>query len=227
MLKPLLVGLAALGLSTITAAASPVEGQHYTVLDTPVRTQVEDGQIEVIEAFWYGCPHCYNLEAPLNAWVAELPEDVTFSRLPATMGDAWVKHAAAYYTAEDLGILEQLHSDFFAAIHEQGRHLTEANDIAAFFSDYGVSEEDVLSTLNSFGVKSQVNQANARMRGMQLMGVPALIVDGRFVVSPSSAGSLDNMPQIAGALIEQVRDERGPVAAADASTTSTEGDSQK
>lgn len=210
MLKSLLIGLAALGLSTVTAAANLVEGQHYTVLDTPVKTQVEDGQIEVTEVFWYGCPHCYSLEAPLNAWVAELPEDVTFNRLPATMGDVWVKHAVAYYAAEDLGILDQVHSDFFTALHEQGEHLTEADDIAAFFSDYGVSEEDALSALNSFGVKSQVNQANARMRGMQLMGVPALVVDGRYVITPRTAGSLDNMPQIAEALIDQVRDERGP-----------------
>ncbi|HSH48034.1 MAG TPA: thiol:disulfide interchange protein DsbA/DsbL [Halomonas sp.] len=208
MLKPLLVGLVTLGLSTITAAANLIEGQHYTVLDTPLKTQVEDGQIEVTVAFWYGCPHCYSLEEPLNAWVAELPEDVSFNRLPATMGDAWIKHAVAYYAAEDLGILEQVHSDFFAALHEQGKRLTDADDIATFFSGYGVSKEDALSALNSFGVKSQVNQANARMRAMQLMGVPALMVDGRYVITPRSAGSLDNMPQIAAALIDQVRSER-------------------
>ncbi|APE30967.1 disulfide bond formation protein DsbA [Halomonas aestuarii] len=208
MLKTLMVALAGLGLSSLVSAAPLVEGEHYKVLDNPVETQVEDGRIEVTEAFWYGCPHCYNLEDPLNAWVAELPEDVAFQRMPATMGGDWNTHAFAFYAAQQLGIGDALHDDFFHAIHEEGRRLNTPDDIAAFFSDYGVSEEEALAALNSFGVKGTVNQAHARMRQMQLMGVPALVVDGRYLVSPSTAGSLDNMPQIAGALVEKVREER-------------------
>ncbi len=208
MFKTLMVALAGLGLSTLASAATLVEGQHYEVLPEAVETRVDDGQIEVTEAFWYGCPHCYNLEDPLNAWVAEQPEDVVFQRLPATMGGDWNQHAMAFYAAQELGILDAVHDDFFDAIHEGGRQLTEADDIAAFFSDYGVSEEEARKALTSFGVKSQVNQAHARMRAMRLMGVPALIIDGRYLVTPSSAGSLDNMPQIADALVEKVREER-------------------
>ncbi|GGX84961.1 thiol:disulfide interchange protein DsbA [Litchfieldella qijiaojingensis] len=206
MFKTLVIALAGLGLSSLASAQSLVEGEHYKVLNEAVPTQVEEGQIEVVEAFWYGCPHCYNLEDPLNAWVAELPEDVTFYRLPATMGGDWNKHASAFYAAQELGILEATHEDFFDAIHQDGRRLTEEEDVADFFSDYGVSEEEARKALNSFGVKSQVNQAHARMRAYELMGVPALIVDGRYVITPSSAGSLENMPQIASALIEKVRD---------------------
>ncbi|MEQ6917964.1 thiol:disulfide interchange protein DsbA/DsbL [Halomonas aquatica] len=208
MLKTLMVALAGLGLSSLVSAAPLVEGQHYTLLDNPVETQVDDGHIEVTEAFWYGCPHCYNLEDPLNAWVAEQPEGVAFQRMPATMGGDWNTHAFAFYAAQQLGILDDLHDDFFHAIHEENRSLTAPDDIAAFFSEYGVSEEEALAALGSFGVKGKVNQAHARMRQMQLMGVPALIVDGRYLVSPSTAGSLDNMPQIAGALVEKVREER-------------------
>ncbi|WP_275286551.1 thiol:disulfide interchange protein DsbA/DsbL [Halomonas elongata] len=208
MLKSLMVALAGLGLSTIATAAPLVEGQHYSTLDEPVKTHVEDGKIEVTEAFWYGCPHCYDLEDTLNAWVDGLPDDVVFERMPATMGGAWNKHAAAFYAARELGIQQDLHADFFDAIHEQDRQLTEPEAVAAFFSDYGVSEDEALEALNSFGVKSQVNQAHARMRNMQLMGVPALIIDGRYVVTPSSAGSLDNMPRIAGDLVDKVREER-------------------
>lgn len=208
MLKSLLVAIAGLGLSTLASAAPLVEGEHYTVLDEPVETQVADDRIEVTEAFWYGCPHCYNLEDPLNAWVAEQPEDVAFQRMPATMGGDWNQHALAFYAAQELDILDAIHDDFFHAIHEDGQSLTEVDDIAAFFSDYGVSEDEARQALTSFGVKSQVNQAHARMRAMQLRGVPALIVDGRYVVTPGQAGSLENMPQIAGALVEQVREER-------------------
>lgn len=208
MFKSLMVAVAGLGLSTLASAADLVAGQDYTVLDEPVKTQVADDKIEVTEAFWYGCPHCYALEDTLNAWVAELPDDVAFQRMPATMGGAWNRHATAFYAAKELGIQQELHSDFFDAIHEQGAQLTDDEDIAAFFGQYGVGEQEALDALGSFGVKSEVNRAHARMRNMQLMGVPALIVDGRYVVTPSTAGSLDNMPPIAGALVEKVREER-------------------
>ncbi|MEC9481879.1 MAG: thiol:disulfide interchange protein DsbA/DsbL [Halomonas sp.] len=207
MLKQWIAVIAGLGLSTL-AMAAPVAGKDYQVLDEAVETSVDDGQIEVTEVFWYGCPHCYNLEDPLNAWVAELPDDVTFQRLPATMGDTWTKHATAFYAAQQLGILDKLHDDFFDAIHQDGRKLTDADDIAKFFSNYGVSEAQAKDALASFGVKSQINRAHAKMRAYQLMGVPALVVDGRYVITPGSAGSLENMPQIAGALIDKVRSER-------------------
>lgn len=208
MMKSLMIALAGLGLSTLAMAANVVEGQHYEVLPEAMETSVEEGQVQVTEVFWYGCPHCYNLEEPLNDWVAEQPDDVVFQRMPATMGGDWNQHAVAFYAAKELGILDEVHDDFFAAIHEEGRSLTDHDDIADFFSDYGVSEEEARQALTSFGVKSQVNQAHARMRAMQIMGVPALVVDGRYLVTPSSAGSLDNMPQIAGALVEKVREER-------------------
>ncbi|MHB0774717.1 thiol:disulfide interchange protein DsbA/DsbL [Halomonas sp. WWR20] len=209
MYKKFLALAAGLAFSSLAMAAAPVAGEDYKVLDEPVKTEAAADQIEVAEVFWYGCPHCYHLEKPLNAWVADLPEDVVFTRIPATMGQVWVKHAAAFYAAKDLGIQQELHSDFFDAIHEQGKQLTSDDEIASFFSQYGVSEDEVHKALSSFGVKSQVNQAHAKIRAYQLMGVPALIVDGRYVITPQSAGSLDNMPQIAQALVDKVRNERG------------------
>lgn len=208
MFKTLMIALAGLGLSTLASAASLVEGEHYEMLPEAIDTSVEEDQIEVREVFWYGCPHCYNLEDPLNAWVAEQPEDVGFMRMPATMGGEWNKHAVAFYAARELGILDDIHDDFFHAIHENGRSLTEVDDVADFFSDYDVSEEEAREALDSFGVRNLVNQANNTMRTMQLRGVPALVVDGRYLVTPSSAGSLENMPQIAGDLVEKVREER-------------------
>lgn len=208
MFKPLMVALMGFTLSSM-ASADLVKGEDYTELDEAVETSIDDRQIAVTEAFWYGCPHCYNLEDPLNEWVAEQPDDVVFTRTPATMGGDWNKHAAAFYAAQELGILDDLHDDFFTAIHENDRSLTEADDIADFFSDYGVSEEEARNALSSFEVKSQVNRAHARMRAYQLTGVPALVVDGRYVITPSSAGGLDAMPDIAGALVEKVREERG------------------
>ncbi|MBD3895412.1 thiol:disulfide interchange protein DsbA/DsbL [Halomonas sp. ML-15] len=213
MFKTLMVAVAGLGLSGLVAAQDVVEGQHYEVLDKAVDTRIDEdmteiSMIEVTEVFWYGCPHCNRLQPSLNAWIEELDEDVAVIHMPATMGGDWNKHAAVYYAAEELGIIDEIHADIFDAIHEQGRSLTDDDDIAAFFSDYGVSEDEAHQALTSFGVRSQVNQAHSRMRAMELMGVPALVVDGRYVVSPSSAGSLENMPQVADALISKVREER-------------------
>lgn len=208
MLKTLMVALAGVGLSAAVSAQELVEGQHYTLLESPVATQVDEGQIEVTEAFWFGCPHCYRLQTPVNEWYETLEDDVSIVHMPATMGGDWNTHATAFYAAESLGIEEDLHADFFDAIHQNGRSLTDADDIAEFFAEYGVTQEEAKQALTAFNVRSEVNKANSRMREMRLMGVPALIVDGRYVVTPSTAGSLENMPRIADALIERVRNER-------------------
>lgn len=208
MFKTLLVALTGLSLSAAVSAQELVEGKDYTLLESPVATQVNEDQIEVTEVFWFGCPHCYRLQTPVNEWYDTLEDDVSVVHMPATMGGNWNTHATAFYAAESLGIEEDLHADFFDAIHQDGRKLTDSDEIAEFFSDYGVSEEDAKKALTSFNVRSDVNKANSRMREMRLMGVPALVIDGRFVVTPSSAGSLENMPQVAEALIERVRTER-------------------
>ncbi|MGM0701983.1 MAG: thiol:disulfide interchange protein DsbA/DsbL [Pseudomonadota bacterium] len=202
------MALAALALSTLAAAQSLVEGEHYEVLDEPVETQVAEDKIEVTEAFWYGCPHCYNLQSHVRDWYASLDDDIEIVHLPATMGGDWNTHARVFYAAEELGIREEAHADIFHAIHEEGQSLTDMDRVAELFSDYGVSEEEARDALDAFGVKNRVNQAHSRMRDMRLRGVPALMVDGRYLVTPSSAGSLDNMPQIAAALVEKVREER-------------------
>lgn len=209
MFKPLMFALAGLGLSSLATAGSLVEGQHYEVLPQPVETRVDEGQIEVTEAFWYGCPHCYNLQEHVTAWYETLGDDVSVVHLPGTMGGDWNKHAAAFYAAEELGIIEAVHADFFDAIHQQNRRLIEVDDVADFFSGYGVDADEARQALGSFAVKSSVNQAHSRLRAMRLMGVPALIIDGRYLVTPTTAGSLSNMPQIADALIEKVREEHG------------------
>lgn len=208
MFKTLMVAMAGFGFSALVSAQEVVEGQHYEVLESPVETHVEDGQIGVTEVFWFGCPHCYRLQTPISEWYETLEDDVSVEHMPATMGGDWNTHATAFYAAESLGIEDELHADFFNAIHQENQSLTEPDEIAAFFANYGVSEEEAKQALTAFSVRSEVNEANNRMREMKLMGVPALVIDGRYVVTPSSAGSLENMPKIAEALVEQVRAER-------------------
>ncbi|GAA3909483.1 thiol:disulfide interchange protein DsbA [Halomonas cibimaris] len=209
MFKSAIVALAGLGLSAAVSAQTLTEGEDYTRLETPVTTQAADDQIEVTEVFWFGCPHCYRLQPAVTEWYSTLPDDVVVVQQPATMGGAWNVHAGAFYAAQALGIEDELHADFFDALHEQGRELTDTDTLAAFFSNYGVSQDAARKALDSFGVKAQVNKAHARLRNMRLKGVPALVVDGRYVVTPQSAGSLANMPKVAEALIQRTRKEQG------------------
>lgn len=206
ILQSLALAVVGLGLTTL-ASANLVEGQHYELLPQPIETQVEADKIEVTEVFWYGCPHCYNLQNSVSEWYSTLDEDVAVVHMPATMGGDWNTHAMMFYAAEALGIREEAHADIFHALHEEGQRLDNSNAIASFLSQYDVSEEEVQQALDSFGVKAQVNQAHSRMRAMRLMAVPALVIDGRYLVTPGSAGSLGNMPQIADALIERIRQE--------------------
>ncbi|MCM5705237.1 thiol:disulfide interchange protein DsbA/DsbL [Larsenimonas salina] len=207
MIKKLLTSfIVSLCLASTAFAAAPEAGKDYKVLDEPVNTELPDGKIQVTEVFWYGCPHCYALNPSLEKWAAELKDDVDFELLPATMGRTWVRHAAVYYAATQLGIEHKLHDDLFDAIHKNGEHMTDDGEIAEFFSHYGVSKEAALKALNSFGVKSQINEAHARMRAYKLMGVPALVVDGKYVITPKTAGGLENMLTIASKLIDEIRD---------------------
>lgn len=208
MLKALMIAVAGLAFSTAANAQELVEAQHYERLDPPVETVVEDGQIEVTEVFWFGCPHCYRLQPSVAEWYDTLDDDVSIVKMPATMGGNWNTHATAFYAAQQLGIEDDLHADFFHAVHEEGETLTDTDDIAAFFANYGVSEEEARDALTSFGVRSEVSRAHSRMRDMKLMGVPALVIDGQYLITPSSAGSLANMPQVADALITRIREDR-------------------
>ncbi|RKR07451.1 thiol:disulfide interchange protein DsbA [Kushneria sinocarnis] len=200
----LLAGLLFSGL----AMAADSGDKGYTTLDEPVQTSAPDGKIAVTEVFWYGCPHCYDLERPLENWVGQLSDDVVFNRVPAPLGKTWAKHAAAYYTAEELGILDRTHLAFFDAIHKQGKRMTGDEAIADFYSNYGVERQKVLDTLNSFGVKSELNQAMSKVKSWQVMGTPTIVVAGKYKVSPQSAQGIDNMLDVTDRLIERVREQR-------------------
>lgn len=204
-----MIQLASALLLTMTAslsaqAAEYQEGVHYVALDKPVPVS-EPGKIEVAELFWYGCGHCFEFEPYIEPWSKTLPEDVRFERVPATFSKQWQTHATAFYAAEALGIGEELHSDFFNRIHRDGQRLLSNDSLAEFFAEYGVTEEQAHKALKSFGVKSKVNQAGARIRGYQALGVPSMVINGKYRIDTSMAGSWTNLLEIAEFLIEKER----------------------
>ncbi len=177
-----------------------VAGKHYKVLPYAVRTR-DASKVEVVELFWYGCPHCYKFNPMVHHWSEGLADDVDFWLSPATFGKAWVVHAQAFYAAEVLGIQEKMHQPLFDAIIRDRKPLGSESELAKFFANYGVDPKDFKKAYNSFSVKSMVDQANARGRSYRATGVPALIVNGKYRVSASEAGSNENMLKVVDFLI--------------------------
>ena len=204
-MKKWITTAALLTVSTLAMAADYEAGTHYKVLEEPVPVMM-DGKIHVEEAFWYGCPHCYDLEALVNPWKKTLADDVSFERLPAQFNRNWQLHAQLFYTTEALGVQEQLHSQIFDAIHVKHLRLLSPEEQRDFVvSNSNVSAEDFDKTYRSFGVSSRMKQADKRVRSFLISGVPTLVINGKYVVDASSAGSQEAMLEVADYLIRKER----------------------
>ena len=212
MIKRLLLSLPLLVLSlSCTAAEEPGEayiaGTHYDVIAPAVRTANPD-KIEVAEFFWYGCGHCYSFEPRLGQWKTTLPEDASFVGIPAIWNEKMALHATAFYTAETLGVMDTMHPVIFQAMNVDGKRLSSQQEIAALFEANGVAEEDFNKAFASFGVSSQVRQAQAQAKAAKMTGTPALMVDGKYHVSARKAGSQADMLKVVDFLVEKERSAR-------------------
>lgn len=188
----------------VQAQARYVAGEHYTALPEPAPTKAGD-KVEVVEFFLYACPHCYHFEPRVRTWAEELPEDVTFRQVPATFGRPGPVHARLFYTAEELGVLGDLHTDVFTAIHENKRPLMRRNDIRSFFVEHGVDGTAFDKVFDSREVAAKVEQAEALMRAHRVASVPSLGVNGRYWVGGRQAGGNRAMLEVAEFLIRRER----------------------
>lgn len=169
------------------------EGKDYARLE-PAQPTDNPGKVEVMEVFWYGCPHCYNFEPHLTEWIAsEMPDYAVFTRLPAVLNRQWEVHARAYYTAEALGVLDEIHKPLFEAMHEEKRQLPNDEAVAEFFAEHGVSAESYLSTSESFAVENKLRRAATLPGRMGISGVPAIVVDGKYRIDAQMAGSYEKL----------------------------------
>jgi len=180
------------------------EGKEYVRLTSPQPTST-DGKIEVVELFWYGCPHCFDLEPTVQAWLENKPGDVELVRMPAVLGQRWELLAQAYYTAELLGIVDKIHPALFKAIHEKHMKIDDEASLQAFFVDQGVSAEDFKKTFNSFAVAVKMNNSRQMTRRYRITGVPTIIVNGKYSTSGSLAGSNQAIFDVVDYLVEQER----------------------
>jgi thiol:disulfide interchange protein DsbA len=180
------------------------QGRHYTTLTVAQPTSVGPDKVEVVEVFWYGCPHCYAMEPHLQAWLADgLPENVEFVRVHAALNRGWQIHARVFYTAEALGVLDQVHEDLFREIHVNRNPLNTQEQLVEFFAAHGVSESDFLDAFNSMGVETNLRRADAQVRRYRITGVPAVIVNGKYVTGADKAGGYDQMFEVIEFLINK------------------------
>lgn len=201
----LCVGILFVSHAAISADIEQYEaGTHYVELQIPLKTR-KPNQVEVAEYFSYGCPHCYQFEPLISVWHDKLAEDVEFVRTPAIWNKDYQVYAQTYFTAKALKVLDKIHTPLFNAIHNQRQRLNSPQAMADFFKDYGVEVEDFAKAYNSFGVRASVQQAEAKGRAYRSGGVPAIIVNGKYRVEGSMAGSNVNMLRIADYLIEKER----------------------
>lgn len=194
-------------LAADSAGAQYVEGQHYFKIDPPLPSSTGD-KIEVVEIFWYGCPHCFSLEPYIVRWLKTKPANVEFVRIPglispkglkpdhpdylkfmAQLSPDWLLHARAFYAAEALGVLDKVHEPLFDAIHGKRQPLTSPESLQALFKEHGVAEADFNKAFSNFAMDSKLRRAADLAIRYQIKGVPALIVNGKYRTSPYDAGS--------------------------------------
>lgn len=188
---------------TISFAGELSSGAYERI--QPAQPTGTSGKIEVIEIFWYGCPHCYAFEPYLERWLNDKPDDVVFRRLPGILGKTWIAHAKAFFTAEKLGILEEIHAPLFDAIHKQRQNIKDEKGLTEFFSRYGVPEDEFSKIFNSEEINTQIKQAFIMGKRYGVTGVPSIVVNGKYRTSPSIAGSYDKVLLITDELIKRER----------------------
>lgn len=213
-LRVLFVAGLALGLAAPAQAAQITLGKDYVEVKPPQPTD-SAGKIEVLEFFWYGCPHCNNLQPSLEAWVKRKPADVEFKHVPAVFQDSWVPLTRAYYTIEAMGLLDKLHQEMFATLHKQRVVLKDANAIFDWAASKGVDRKKFADTYNSFGVNGRTQRSIELTRKYDIPGTPALVINGKFITAPSmtlkadKSVDYDRFFEVVDALIAEQRKNKG------------------
>ena len=196
--------IAALVAAPLIALAQGIKSP-YSELNPPQPIDSDGKKIEVVEFFWYGCPHCYNLEPLIETWVKKLPPDVEFRRIPAVFNERWAHDAAIYYTFEALGVLEKVHRPFFDAIHRDHLRTDDQQAMTEWLSRHGVDPKKFFDTMKSFGVQSKTRRAAQLSVAYKIDGTPAMAVQGRYTVSADQGGSREGMLDTVSYLVNMVR----------------------
>ena len=201
------IALAASLLVLALGAFAQAPKQPYAVL-SPAQPTDGSGKIEVVEFFWYGCPHCYSLEADVNAWLKKAPKDVVFKRVPAAPNPQWEQSAALYYTLEAMGVLVQYHSRVFDAFHKENKNLGNKRIREEWLKANGIDVAKYNEVEKSFSVATRLQRARQMTAAYKVDGVPRIFVNGKYYTAAEFAGSNSRIFAVVDQLIDMARKEK-------------------
>lgn len=194
---------AAIGLASMTANAATYEaGKDYKVLNNPEK--ISGNAIIVREFFWYGCPHCYNLDPYMQKWAKTKDKDVAFFKTPAALNPVWEASARGFYAAQLLGYEDKTHDALFKAVQEDGKQLFDQDSLSKWYASKGVDRKKFNSLYNSFAVGTKIGRSQAGAKRYQLTGVPAVVVQGKYVVT----GEGPQVVKVVDYLVDKARAEK-------------------
>ncbi len=180
------------------------EGFDYRIL--PIAQPVETkGKVEVIEFFWYGCPHCYDFEPELSSWIKRQPKDVVFKRVPVAFRDDFMPHSQLFYALEAMGKGDALNEKVMYAMHKENKRLLTEPEIADWVASQGIDRNTFLATYRSFAVISKARAAKQMAEAYRIDGVPTIVMQGKYVTSPSIAGTKAKAILVMDYLEEKIR----------------------
>ena len=208
LLSTLLLSLGLVAGFAQAAPGAPVAGKDYEVMKSPQPVSEPAGKVEVIEFFWYGCPHCYEFEPTVEAWVKKQGDKIEFKRIPVAFRDDFVPHSKLFYAVSALGISEKVTPAIFNAIHKQKNYLLTPQAQADFLSTQGIDKKKFMDAYNSFSVQGQVKQSAELLKSYNIDGVPTIVVQGKYKTGPAYTNSLEGTAQVLDYLVKQVQDKK-------------------
>ncbi|MDP2029931.1 MAG: thiol:disulfide interchange protein DsbA/DsbL [Thiobacillus sp.] len=189
------------------AADAIFEGHDYARVQNP-QAVATGKKVEVLEFFWYRCPHCFQLEPAINTWLKTLPKDAQVRRVPAVFRDDWAPAAKTYYTLEQMGLLDRLHNKVFDAYHIENLNLNDPAVLGGWVEKQGVDRKKFEAIYNSFSTQSKTLKGSKLATAYAITGVPVFIIDGKYTTTMAMANSEARLFEILDQLINKARAER-------------------
>ena len=182
-----------------------VFAQKYVQIST--EKQQESKSIIIYEFFWYGCPHCYNLEPTMERIEADLDKDTKIVKLPVALRDSWIPHAKLYYALQQMGKIDEVHNLIFEEIHLEDNQLNTEQQMVDFLGKHGIDTNKFMEKYNSFGTEARIKKASNLAKKYQINSVPTIIVNGKYLTSGSYVSSYDELYSVINLLIERERND--------------------
>ena len=194
-----------LALFLILITSSNVFAQKYVQIST--QKQQESKDIIIYEFFWYGCPHCYNLEPTMDRIEADLEKDTKVVKLPVALRDSWIPHAKLYYALKQMDKIDQVHNLIFEEIHLEDNRLNTEQQMIDFLGKHGIDTDKFIEKYNSFGTEARIKKASNLAKKYQIDSVPTIIINGKFLTSGSYVSSYDELYGVVNLLVERERND--------------------